>query len=1095
MRRSACLSRLLILAGLALLAVPPLASAERASESEMDLVCENFLTYTLAQQGTWSGEPAPWIRDVQDVLVGGELLARNYLIAPRGHVVVPVLKELPPIKAYSEAYDLDAEASRGFAALLREVLADRARRFRERYGSLDATQPATGSVLLGRQHRQRWARFLAPPGAFAAGLAEEFLAREQVGPLLTTVWHQSGPYNDECPMGDGGRCVVGCVATATAQVMRYWSWPPVGTGDFCYFWDGDQSCGGNYGGGELCADFSDAYDWAHMPNSCSGGCTSEEEAALAELNYEVGISELMDYGRCGSGTFTNLCITALRDFFRYDPELDQENRSEYSAASWFGLIQSELNAGRVMVYRITGHAIVCDGWRDTGGQNEYHMNYGWGGPYNTWFAVDELYISNDPMQEYLIRGIQPDLNTVFQVRADGSGDLPTIQDAVDAAIDGNIIELDPGVYTGAGNRDIDLRGKAITIRAGGADLHDCVIDCQGSPADPHQGFLARSGETAETRIQGLTIRNGYAGAAALGGGAIECSNGAAPTIRNCLFLENASLARGGALFCSDGATPMVEQCIFVANQADADGGAVCGYGAAALLTRCTFVANEALQGSAIAAIDTGAWDLTGLILASAPAGEPVACLGDAAVTLHCCDVYDNAAGDWVGCLAGQEGINGNISLDPLFCDPSSHDYALDSASPCVPFTDPNPECDLIGALGVGCGAIVVHEDGSGPFPTIQAGIDAAIEGGTVLLADGIFVGDGNRDIDFQGKAMALQSQSGDPASCVIDCQGTAQDWHRGFSFTSGETAETRIEGITVRGGYADIAAAAYIDDSSPAFRNVVFADHYADFGGAVRCRGTSAPLFEDVVFRGNGARVGGAIYSLGGDCVPVIRNCTFYDNYATNYGAALRCYDFSDPVIENTIIAFSSEGVSISCANSGMPVISCTDIYGNAGGDWVDPFDDQLGVDGNFSADPLFCDAPGGDLTLDAESPCTANNAPDDCGLIGAYDIGCGDTSDTPTEAYAALPLRLSLPVPFPPGEGLIRYSIPAEGGGPIELAIYDLGGRRIRTLVAGPQAPGHYRVAWDGRDDASRRTGSGVYYCRLVQGDQSRTRTLVLFR
>lgn len=1095
MRGSSFSAFTLLLLGILALAVPQSARAERASAGEMDLVCENFLAYTLAQQSHWAGDATPWIRDVEEIIVGGEVLARNYSIAPSGHVVVPVLKEMPPIKAYTEDYDLDVDAAGGFAALLREVLADRARRFREAYGSLDASQPATGTVLFGRHHRERWDLFLAPAGQFAADLGGEFLQREQVGPLLTTVWHQSGPYNNYCPMGDGGRCVVGCVATATAQVMRYWSWPPVGSGERCYFWDGDQSCGGNYGGGELCADYSDTYDWANMPNSCSGGCTPEEEAALAEFNYEVGVSESMDYGRCGSGSMTNYAINALRDYFRYDPELEQKNRISYNAGSWFALIQSELNAGRVMLYRITGHAIVCDGWRDTGGQDEYHMNYGWGGSYNTWFAVDDLYISGDPMQEYLIRGIQPDINTVFALEADGSGDLPTIQAAVDAAMDGNIIELSDGVYSGVGNRDIDLQGKQLMIRSVSGNFANCVVDCEGSPADPHQGFLFQSGETAAMLIDGITIRNGYAGAAALGGGAIECSNGSSPTIRNCLFLNNGSLARGGAFFCSDGATPEIGNCIFAANQADADGGALCGYAAAPIVSNCTFAENEALQGSAIAAINTGVWDLYNLILVSAPAGEPVACLGDATVTLYCGDVYGNAAGDWVGCLSGQDLINGNISRDPQFCDAANYDYTINSESPCVPFTDPNPECDLIGALGVGCGAIVVYEDGAGPFPTIQAGLNAAIEGGTVQLADGVFVGDGNRDIDFAGKAVALVSQSGDPGSCIIDCQGTAQDPHRGFHIVSGEGPATLIEGLTVRNGYSDIAAGAYVDHSSPTFRNVVFADHYADFGGAVRCRGASTPLFENVAFTGNGARVGGGIYALNSASVPVIRNCTFYGNYATNYGAGLRCYDYSDPIIENTIIAFSTEGVAISCANGGEPELSCTDIYGNAGGDWIPPINDQLGENGNFSEDPLFCDAANGDLTIDAESPCTANNAPGQCGLVGAYDIGCGDTSDATEEPWALVPLRLSLPVPFSAEGGVMHYAIPNGQSSRVDLGIYDLSGRLVRTLVTGEQPAGSYGVAWDGRDANQRRVGSGVYYCRLAWQGETRTRTLVMFR
>jgi hypothetical protein len=73
------------------------------------------------------------------------------------------------------------------------------------------------------------------------------------------------------------------------------------------------------------------------------------------------------------------------------------------------------------------------------------------------------------------------------------------------------------------------------------------------------------------------------------------------------------------------------------------------------------------------------------------------------IELTCCDIYGNAGGDWVGSIEDQHGINGNISKDPLFCDPEEGNFALNSDSPCVPFSPPNPECDLIGAWPAGCG--------------------------------------------------------------------------------------------------------------------------------------------------------------------------------------------------------------------------------------------------------------------------------------------------------------------------------------------------------------------------------------------------------
>jgi hypothetical protein len=82
-------------------------------------------------------------------------------------------------------------------------------------------------------------------------------------------------------------------------------------------------------------------------------------------------------------------------------------------------------------------------------------------------------------------------------------------------------------------------------------------------------------------------------------------------------------------------------------------------------------------------------------------GAPIHCdWPTASVTLLCCDVYGNAGGDWVGCISGQNGTNGNFSEDPLFCDAPNGDFTIDTASPCTPAN--NPACGLVGAWGIGC---------------------------------------------------------------------------------------------------------------------------------------------------------------------------------------------------------------------------------------------------------------------------------------------------------------------------------------------------------------------------------------------------------
>jgi len=296
------------------------------------------------------------------------------------------------------------------------------------------------------------------------------------------------------------------------------------------------------------------------------------------------------------------------------------------------------------------------------------------------------------------------------IEPDGTGAFPTIQDAVAAAADGDIIELANGTFTGPGNRDISYGGRAITIRARSADPRATVIDCQGLG----RAFLFDDGEGPESVLQGVTITNGrarYGGAVYIwhsnptlkdclftsnvafgeetsyGGGAIHCSV-ASPHIERCCFLENSG-EDGGALFSSSSSHPTIMQCTFARNLSNRRGALWCV--APVSITSSTFFGNEAPIGSAIA----GPAQVTHSLICFGSGGS--ATWGG--LTLTCCDIYGNAGGDWVGSIEGQYGNAGNISQNPLFCNPEAGDFHLQATSPCVPEAS---ECGLMGAWTAGC---------------------------------------------------------------------------------------------------------------------------------------------------------------------------------------------------------------------------------------------------------------------------------------------------------------------------------------------------------------------------------------------------------
>ena len=345
------------------------------------------------------------------------------------------------------------------------------------------------------------------------------------------------------------------------------------------------------------------------------------------------------------------------------------------------------------------------------------------------------------------------------VYPDGSGDFPSIQAAIDSAAPGDVVLLADGVFRGSGNRDIDYEGKVITVASQSGDPSLCVIDCEGTELDPHRGFHFHSGEGLTSMLADITITGGFAhgdyggqggggailcessptiarcrivgnesdliggGVACRGpgcealfldcvvssnvidapvngyGGGISCYGDATPTFRSCLIEQNSSSYTGGG-FYTYYADPGVLDCTIVGNSAGGGGGVTCG--SSAFFQSCTVVGNEALVGAGFYFSHSWA-SVDRTIIAFNTSGAGVGCGGgipDFALT--CCDVYGNEGGDWVGCVAEQYGIDGNISADPLFCGLPEGDYTIESASPCSPFSSPNEECDLVGAWGIGC---------------------------------------------------------------------------------------------------------------------------------------------------------------------------------------------------------------------------------------------------------------------------------------------------------------------------------------------------------------------------------------------------------
>lgn len=213
---------------------------------------------------------------------------------------------------------------------------------------------------------------------------------QAVNPLCSTLWDQSSPYYNSCPIVSSYHCVTGCIATAMAQIMKYWNYPSTGVGSHTY----TPATNGSVIG-PLTVDFSaTTYDWVNMVNT--GGSTSVQEAAVATLMYHCGVSVNMDYDPNGSGAYAWDVSPALINYFNYSPTAELKIMDNFTAANWQNLLEGELDAGRPVLYtgsgNVGGHAFVCDGYDSS---NKFHINWGWSGASNGYFAIGSL----NPMGE------------------------------------------------------------------------------------------------------------------------------------------------------------------------------------------------------------------------------------------------------------------------------------------------------------------------------------------------------------------------------------------------------------------------------------------------------------------------------------------------------------------------------------------------------------------------------------------------------------------------------------------------------------------------------------------------------------------------
>ena len=363
------------------------------------------------------------LSDVTEALGFSHLYAFN---GEKGYVVLAADNRVSPVLCFSEEGHIDpARLSEGMSAFLQEY-------------EESVHQAVVQNLRANSETAQQWNDLIE-------GRTENLQTRESVGPLLSTTWGQEDPYNLQCPTNTeaGMRCTTGSVATAMAQIMKYWEHPKQGKGS------NEDHAGDNlylYGYDALYANFGETiYDWQHMKNryGTMSFATDEEKQAVAELMFHCAVSVDMIFDYDGN-TFSEFDpvhrgshIQSEASYYKVGEAFSgnfyykcpsYKERSGYSDEQWVQMIKDALTASPARpIHVIMRHAYmytqyigtsyetigyVCDGYRTALGNEYIHVNWGTGGLLNSgsfnsgYFRIDGGFQDEGFDKAYF--GIEPD---------------------------------------------------------------------------------------------------------------------------------------------------------------------------------------------------------------------------------------------------------------------------------------------------------------------------------------------------------------------------------------------------------------------------------------------------------------------------------------------------------------------------------------------------------------------------------------------------------------------------------------------------------------------------------------------------------------
>ena len=397
--------------------------AKPTTPKQAQTVVRNWLSLDAVPLGAPLGRQIKKVRTFNDD--AGQPDYYVVYLNPSGLVFLSADDLVEPIIAFvSGATSYDPDPTNPLGALVSRDIPSRVLKARQ----VEAQSLEKGAAP-GPTHqvkaRQKWASLLNPTTNEKAAGWYDSIYDVWVAPLLQSRWNQktvdntvSGPtcYNYYTP--NNYDC--GCVATAMAQLMRYWQYPinGIGVNSFTITVDGtsqtNTTLGGDGAGGP--------YVWGSMvldPVNYSG-LTTIQRQAIGALTYDAGLSVNMSYNSGGSGSELDKAVNAFTSTFDYSNAKNGKNSgANLPEADLYAMVNPNLNARYPVLFAIQGgsdgHAIVCDGYGYNSLTIYHHLNVGWSGEDNAWYNLPAIPLGD--VQYTSITGC------VYNIYPSGSGEI------------------------------------------------------------------------------------------------------------------------------------------------------------------------------------------------------------------------------------------------------------------------------------------------------------------------------------------------------------------------------------------------------------------------------------------------------------------------------------------------------------------------------------------------------------------------------------------------------------------------------------------------------------------------------------------------